>query len=114
MPINPNSARDWVNSYPSKSAEEKARMYPQFFNKVKLDLFRHVRNLEMRFIHPITVISGSNRSGKTSVLMTIARSHYNFDRKDVANGTWGRATWSHLVRFTNHDNQTEDWEYHIK
>ena len=114
MPINPNAARDWVNSYPSKSAEEKARMYPLFFNKVKLDLFRHVRNLEMRFIHPITVISGSNRSGKTSVLMTIACSHYNFDRKDVANGTWRRATWSHLVRFTNHDDQTVDWEYHIK
>ena len=114
MPINPNSARAWVNSYLSKSEEEKALMYPQFFNKVILDVFRHVRNLKMRFIHPITVISGSNRSGKTSVLMTIACSHYNFDRKDVANGTWGRATWSHLVRFTNHDNQTEDWEYHIE
>ena len=32
----------------------------------------------------------------------------------MANGAWGRATWSHLVRFTNHDVQTEDWEYHIE
>lgn len=114
MPLNPNSARDEVNSYLTKSDPDKARMYPQFFKKVKLDVFRHIRNLELRFVHPISIISGSNRSGKTSVLMTIACSHYNFDRKDVANGAWGRATWSHLVRFTNHDVQTEDWEYHIE
>lgn len=114
MPLNPNSARDEVNSYLTKSDLDKVRMYPQFFKKVKLDVFRHIRNLELRFVHPISIISGSNRSGKTSVLMTIACSHYNFDRKDVANGAWGRATWSHLVRFTNHDVQTEDWEYHIE
>ena len=114
MPLNPNSARNEVNSYLTKSDPDKARMYPQFFKKVKLDVFRHIRNLELRFVHPISIISGSNRSGKTSVLMTIACSHYNFDRKDVANGAWGRATWSHLVRFTNHDVQTEDWEYHIE
>lgn len=114
MPLNPNAARDAVNSYSAKNNAEKATAYPLFFNMVKLDVFRHIRNLELRFIHPISVISGSNRSGKTSVLMTIACSHYNFDRKDVANGTWGRATWSHLVRFTNHDVQTEDWEYHIE
>lgn len=114
MPLNPNSARDEINSFLTKSDSEKARMYPQFFNMVKLERFRHVCNLELRFTHPISVISGSNRSGKTSVLMTIACSHYNFDRKDVANGTWRRATWSHLVRFTNHDVQTEDWVYHIE
>lgn len=89
-------------------------MYPQFFNMVKLEHFRHISNLELSFVHPISIILGSNCSGKTSVLMTIACSHYNFDRKNVANGTWERATWSHLVRFTNHDVQTEDWVYHIK
>lgn len=114
MPLNPNSARNEVDSFLIKSDDDKARMYPQFFNMVKLQQFRHISNLELRFVHPISIISGSNRSGKTSVLMTIACSHYNFDRKDVANGTWGRATWSHLVRFTNHDVQTEDWVYHIE
>lgn len=114
MPLNPNSARDEVNSFLTKSDNDKARMYSQFFNMVRLEQFRHVRNLELRFVHPISIISGSNLSGKTSALMTIACSHYNFDRKDVANGTWRRATWSHLVRFTNHDVQTEDWVYHIE
>ena len=114
MPLNPNSARNEVNSTPIKSEDEKASMYPQFFNMVKLERFRHINNLELRFRHPISIISGSNCSGKTSVLMTIACSHYNFERKNVANGTWGRATWSHLVRFTNHDIQTADWVYHIE
>ncbi len=114
MPLNPNSARDEVNSFLIKPEDERANMYPQFFNMVKLEQFRHISDLELRFKHPISIISGSNRSGKTSVLMTIACSHYNFDRKNVANGMWGRATWSHLVRFTNHDVQTEDWIYHIE
>lgn len=114
MPLNPNSARDEVNSFLTKSEVERDSMYPLFFNMVRLERFRHINNLELRFNHPISIISGSNRSGKTSVLMTIACSHYNFDRKSVANGMWGRATWSHLVRFTNHDVQTEDWVYHIE
>lgn len=114
MALNPNSARDEVNSFLTKSMPEKVRMYPHFFNMVKLERFRHITNLELHFNHPISIISGSNCSGKTSVLMTIACSHYNFDRKNVANGTWERATWSHLVRFTNHDVQAEDWIYHIE
>lgn len=114
MPLNPNSARDEVNSFLTKSEAERASMYPLFFNMVRLERFRHISNLELHFTHPISIISGSNCSGKTSVLMTIACSHYNFDRKNVANGMWERATWSHLVRFTNHDVQTEDWVYHIE
>lgn len=114
MPLNPNSARYEVDSFLTKSISEKARMYPRFFNMVKLERFRHITNLELHFNHPISIISGSNCSGKTSVLMAIACSHYNFDRKNVSNGTWERATWSHLVRFTNHDVQTEDWIYYIK
>ena len=114
MPLNPNSVRAYVDSYVEKSGAEKIGMYPKFFIGVKLDVFRHINNLSMSFKHPISVISGSNRSGKTSVLMTIACSHYNFDRPDVANGNWKRATWSHLVRFTNHDLQNSDWEYHVE
>ena len=113
MTLNPNRARDTINKYVGASDDDRVKMFPKFFTKVKLDTFRHVKGLSMDFIHPITVISGSNCSGKTSVLMTIACSHYNFDRQDVANGEWKRATWSSLVRFTNHDTQLVDWEYHV-
>lgn len=114
MSLNPNSARNFVDSYIEKSDANKIQMFPNFFMGVTLNVFRHINNLSMMFKHPISVISGSNKSGKTSVLMTIACSHYNFERPDVANGAWKRATWSHLVRFTNHDAQIVDWEYHVK
>lgn len=114
MNLNPNSARNTVNSYcQAQSIENEVRLYPQFFTEIKLDVFRHIHGLTMNFIHPISVISGSNRSGKTSVLMAIACSHYNFDRPSISKASWERATWSNLLRFTNHDSQNEDWEYHI-
>ena len=59
MPLNPNSARDEVNSYLTKSDPDKAQMYPQFFKKVKLDVFRHIRNLELRCncsVNPVLVV----------------------------------------------------------
>jgi hypothetical protein len=45
--------------------------------------------------------------------MAIACSYFNFDKKDISNGEWGRATWSKVVRFTNSDTQTEEWIYYI-
>lgn len=113
MPLNPVAARDSVNGYVNKNDRDKARSYPQFFTKLELDTFRHINNLVLSFKHPITVVSGSNRSGKTSALMTIACSHYNFKRHNVSNGNWERATWSKMMRFTVNDTQVADWNYHV-
>lgn len=113
MPLNPNAARDEVNSYVRKTDADKARSYPQFFTKLELNTFRHITNLLLSFEHPITVISGSNKSGKTSALMAIACSHFNFKRHNVTNGNWERATWSKMMRFTANDAQTTDWNYHV-
>lgn len=114
MPLNPNRARSFVDSYENMSEIQQVRNYPFFFNQVKINNFRHLQNVELNFRHPITVISGSNKNGKTSILMTIACSHFNFDRQDVVSGEWRRATWSEVVRFTDHDSQTSDWSYSIK
>ena len=37
MPLNPNSARDEVNSFLTKPEADKASMYPLFFNMVRLE-----------------------------------------------------------------------------
>ena len=66
MPLNSRSAYDEVNGYTAKSDADKARTYPQFFSKIRFNTFRHLNGLTFEFKHPITVISGSNRSGKTS------------------------------------------------
>lgn len=113
MPLKPNAAIDYVNGYLTKSLDNQVRDYPEFFTQLKFDVFRHIHDLTLNFQHPISVISGSNRSGKTSALMAIACSHYNFERQDVASGNWDRATWSKLVRFTPEDIQNDDWTYHV-
>lgn len=114
MPLDPNSAKAFVDAYPRKEQRDKVRAYPLFFTGLELARFRHIAGLSLEFVHPITVISGTNRSGKTSALMAIACSHYNFMRPNVVNGRWERATWSDLVRFTSLDEQMQDWSYSVR
>lgn len=111
---NPNRDHDWVNQYPLKSLNERSSLFPQFFQQLRYDLFRHISNLTLEFKSPITVITGNNKSGKTTVLMTIACSHFNFQRRNVYNGDLERNTWGDMMKFTNHDNQPQTWTYHVK
>ena len=114
MPLNPNSARDYVNDYSAKSLANQVHDYPEFFMGLNLNVFRHIRNLPLTFSHPISVISGSNRSGKTTALMAIACSHFNFMRHNVNNDRLERATWNNVVRFTSQDVQGQPWAYQVK
>jgi predicted ATPase len=111
--VNPNRERAKVNDYKNLSLPDKAIKYPRFFNSIRFDHFRHISNVELKFVNPITVISGSNCSGKTTTLMAIACSHYHFMRRNVVNGTWERTRWGDLMRFTSHDVQLVDWTYYV-
>ena len=113
MAINPNSDRDYINSYCLKSPQDQVHMYSQFFRGIEFDTFRHIHNLKVEFSNPITVISGSNKSGKTSILLAIACSHYNFLKRDYSNGAFKRTTWGQIMKFTNYDEQQLDWTYHV-
>ncbi|MGQ9373057.1 ATP-dependent nuclease [Acinetobacter tandoii] len=88
-------------------------LYPFFLKNIEFERFRHIPHLNLDFQHPISVISGTNRSGKTTVLMALACSHVKFMRRNPTNGNLERNTWSSLMKFTNHDKQVEDWTYHI-
>lgn len=111
--INPNRERARVNNYKNLTLPDKAKNFPRFFNSIRFEEFRHIRNVELKFINPITVISGSNCSGKTTALIAIACSHYYFMRRNVVNGNWERTRWGNLMRFTQHDVQIADWTYYI-
>lgn len=111
--VNPNKDHNIVDSYMSKTDSQKIKMYPQFFLGIKFDEFRHIKNVNLDFIHPITVLSGSNKSGKTSVLLSIACSHYNFQRRNVNNGILERNTWGNVMKFVAQDVQKTDWTYYI-
>lgn len=113
MNINPNSERCWIKEYSSLSLQEQAKRYPLFFKNIHFDVFRHLRNMDLEFTSPISVISGTNKSGKTTALIAIACSHHNFQRRRQSSGNLERNTWGDVMRFTDHDIQQEDWMYHV-
>jgi hypothetical protein len=70
-----------------------------FLNKLKINDFRHITNLEITFDHPVTVITGTNKIGKTSLLLLIACSHFNFKKYDSTKPTTilRRHTWRDVL-----------------
>jgi predicted ATPase len=107
--MNINSDTDFLKKIDVK--EEK--VFPVFLKELKFDKFRHIPELELKFNSPISVISGTNRSGKSTILMAIACSHFDFKKRNSKNGKLERHTWSSLMKFTSHDVQKEDWTYFI-
>lgn len=107
--INPNSDRASINRVDIQSEHT----YPLFFKKIKFDQFRHIMDLTVEFNNPISIISGSNKSGKTTILLSIACSHFNFKRRNVSNGNWERNRWGDAMRFTKFDKQAQDWTYYV-
>lgn len=89
--------------------------FKHFLHKIKINSFRHINNFECTFDHPVTVIAGANKIGKTSILLLIACSHDNFLRYDsTAVGTWLRKhNWSDLLNFTSHENARRNYSYEL-
>ena len=110
MSINPNSDENWLKEV---NVETDVTKYPIFLTGVEIERFRQILELQITFKHPISVISGSNKSGKTSVLATIACSHFNFQMRNPGSGNLERITWSKMVKFTRYDLQAGDWSYYL-
>lgn len=109
MKFNPNSDRDYVN----KMDLTDERLFTRFIQSIELKPFRHIPELMIHFNHPISVISGTNRSGKSTILMALACSHTDFQKRNPKNGKLERQTWGSMMKFTSQDNQKENWTYYI-
>lgn len=96
------------------SPDKQKEMFPDFFLGIKLNVFRHLKDLEVNFRNPVTVITGSNRTGKSSLLLSIGCSHFNFYTRSAVSGDYERTRWSNVMRFTQHDVQKEDWSYEVE
>lgn len=107
--INPNASRAELDS----TDLNDHRNYPKFTKSIQFHKFRHLEDILIEFKHPISVISGSNKSGKSTVLMALACSHYNFQRRNPVNGKLERQTWGSMMKFSGFDIQTVDWSYEI-
>ncbi|MES3023679.1 MAG: AAA family ATPase [Pseudomonadota bacterium] len=107
--INPNASKAAVFS--ADLSDEKC--YPRLIEGIQFSDFRHINDLSLTFKTPVSVISGANKSGKTTVLLSIACSHFEFKKRDYTNGKSARHTWSDVLKFTLHDIQASDWTYHL-
>ena len=94
--------------------DKQKDLFPDFFLGIKLNVFRHLKDLEVKFRNPVTVITGSNRTGKSSLLLSIGCSHFNFYTRSAISGDYERTRWGDVMRFTQHDVQTEDWKYEVR
>lgn len=76
--------------------------FTHFISRLYIKKFRHIKELEILFEHPVTVISGTNKIGKTSILLLLACSHYDFLRVDSTKptNTLRRHTWKDVLQFT--------------
>ena len=113
MRINPNKRKHKVNNYINLTPAEQRVAYPDFVTALRLDTFRHLTNLSLHFRSPLTVITGSNRTGKSSILLCLGCSHYNFMTRNCISGKYERTRWGDVMKFTACDKQNQDWEYHI-
>jgi predicted ATPase len=108
--MNPNSTRDFL-----KNANlEDERVFPQFLQEIKISRFRNIKDLHLKFSHPLTVLVGTNKIGKTSIMAMLACSHVDFQMRNIGTGKFERCTWNRLIKFTKHDVQEYDWEYSVK
>lgn len=107
--INPNSDKDFVDQIDLANEHN----FPKFLKRIKLSPFRHIADITLNFIHPISVIAGTNRSGKSTILMALACSHFDFKKRNIHNGYLERHTWSSIMQFTSQDKQKIDWTYFI-
>ena len=110
---NINIAKGRTSAYDPLVFQNSGNSYTQFVNKIEVIEFRHIQQLEITFDHPITIIAGTNKVGKTSTLLLIACSHHDFLRFDSTRPETNlrRHTWRDVLQFTNHENTTREYKY---
>ena len=86
-----------------------------FISKLEVIDFRHIKNLVIDFKHPVTVIAGSNKIGKTSLLILLACSHEKFIKIDATSPKreLREHVWNDVIGFTAHESETKDYSYKI-
>lgn len=89
--------------------------YKFFVTRIEVTEFRNIKSLDISFEHPVTAITGVNKVGKTSLLLLIACSHYDFVKYDSTKPDTQRRrhTWKDVIPFTNHENSTRIYEYKL-
>ena len=112
---NISEAKIKLTNYDPTTFSGAGNSFRFFLNKMKINDFRHIAGLEISFDHPVTVITGTNKIGKTSLLLLIACSHYNFKKYDTTkpDTVLRRHTWRDVLTFTTYEATTRNYSYEL-
>lgn len=112
---NISDAKNNLQSYDPLTFTGPQNSFRFFVNRLKVNNFRHIRGLDISFDHPVTVLTGTNKIGKTSVLLLIACSHYNFKKYDSTkpDTVLRRHTWRDLLTFTRYETTSRNYSYEL-
>lgn len=89
--------------------------FRHFLQRIQVTRFRHVKDLDMSFDHPVSVIAGTNKIGKTSLLLLMACSFEEFWRYDSTKPEteFKRATWRDVISFTKNETDNGGYSYQL-
>lgn len=112
---NIDSAKSNLLNYNPTTFLNVSNSFRFFLNRIRINDFRHIRNLDFKFDHPITVISGTNKIGKTSLLLLIACSHENFKKYDSTKPETilRKHLWRDVLTFTSYESSVRSYSYEL-
>lgn len=110
---NLDNAKRSLENYDPTTFANPNNSFRYFLNRIIISDFRHIHNLDLSLDHPVTVISGTNKIGKTSMLLLIACSHENFQKYDSTKPitTLRRHLWRDVFTFTSLESATRSYSY---
>lgn len=104
-----------LNKYDVATFNNIEESYKDYLLRIKVNKFRHVNGLEMSFDHPVTVIAGTNKVGKTSLLLLIACSFEEFWKFDSTkpDTVFKKNTWKDVISFTSTETDRGGYSYNL-
>ncbi|TQM92404.1 AAA family ATPase [Roseinatronobacter monicus] len=103
-------------AYDVATFDNMSNSFKHFALELKVHRFRHLTDIILAFDHPVTVLAGTNKIGKTSILLLLACSHEKFMRLDASKPepTWREHAWKDVLTFTKHETEKNDYTYSMK
>lgn len=110
-----HKVREKLSSCRVDEFRSKDDSYYRYVLEINIENFRNLKNVSIRFDHPITVVSGQNKVGKTSILLLLACSHEGFYRLDSSKPepTWRLHNWRDVIAFTSYETEQADYSYRL-
>ena len=113
---NINAAKSKLENYDPSTFSGAQNSFIEYIYSLEVENFRHIQNLTINFIHPVTVLSGSNKIGKTSLLLLIACSHNHFKKYDSTKPetVLRDHQWRDVISFTSYETVNNNYLYRLK